>query len=55
MSGTRGPLKSVRPSTKAATSAITVLKRYMATIRRPCTGRKPKTRVGGKSAPMIST
>jgi hypothetical protein len=47
-------LKSVRESTAAASSAVSVLKRYMAIIRRPWTGMNPKTFDGGYSAPITS-
>jgi hypothetical protein len=44
----------VRDSTAAATSAISVLKRYIAIIKPPCTGTNPNTRLGGNSAAMTS-
>ena len=38
----------------ATISAQSVLNTYIATIKPPCTGTKPKTVEGGNSAPMIS-
>jgi hypothetical protein len=54
ISGTGGPLNSVRESTVAATSAVSVLNRYIPIIRSPCTGTNPKTLDGGNSVPMIN-